>query len=548
MPPIRYERPLLIAALWALTIAVSILARPLLPIDETRYLAVAWEMHQTGQWLVPHLNGEAYHHKPPLLFWIMNALWTLTGVNEVVARLVAPSFGLASLFMAWALAQKIWPGQVGYRAGWYGALILFGGAWWLIFSTLTFFDTLLTFFALVGLYGLVLARDGKMLAGFALFGVGIGLGVLSKGPVILVSLLPAALLAPLWIKQSPTTWASWYLASLGGILLGAAIALAWAVPAAIVGGEAFARAIFVTQSAGRMAESFDHARPFWWYFAILPGLLFPWILWPAAWRAGGRLRRADVRADEGIRLLLAQLVPAFLFFCLISGKQPQYLMPLFPAVALLLGKLLTESPELIRDKDSWIPSAFVALIGLVLVVSPFVLGWLPSEWSSRLMPPWGLLVQELAGAILIVAALATALIRIEGLYRLRMIAALLLLPLSLFFAAHIAAYQPMAAAYDLRPTALFVKAEQEKGRPIARIGGYHGELHFLGQLEKPIAAIRGAQIIEWARAHPEGRVIFVHRGAPSLKDAPLHDQMFRGRHLSVWSARVVLRNPDYFLQ
>ena len=60
----------------------GILARPLLPVDETRYLTVAWEMREGGHWLVPRLNGEIYPHKPPLLFWLINLVWWVTGVSE----------------------------------------------------------------------------------------------------------------------------------------------------------------------------------------------------------------------------------------------------------------------------------------------------------------------------------------------------------------------------------------------------------------------------------------------------------------------------------
>ncbi|HSH29228.1 MAG TPA: hypothetical protein VK971_04905, partial [Thiohalobacter sp.] len=78
--------PALVAAL----MAVVLWLRPLLPVDETRYVAVAWEMWLRGDFLVPHLNGQAYHHKPPLLFWLIQAGWTLFGVSDWWPRLVAP--------------------------------------------------------------------------------------------------------------------------------------------------------------------------------------------------------------------------------------------------------------------------------------------------------------------------------------------------------------------------------------------------------------------------------------------------------------------------
>ena len=55
--------------------ALQLWLRPLLPVDETRYLSVAWEMWQRGDFLVPHLDGVPYSHKPPLLFWLVHGLW-----------------------------------------------------------------------------------------------------------------------------------------------------------------------------------------------------------------------------------------------------------------------------------------------------------------------------------------------------------------------------------------------------------------------------------------------------------------------------------------
>ena len=87
----------------------GILARPLLPVDETRYLTVAWEMREGGHWLVPRLNGEIYSHKPPLLFWLINLVWWVTGVSEVTARLIGPAFGAGAIAATAGLARRLWP-------------------------------------------------------------------------------------------------------------------------------------------------------------------------------------------------------------------------------------------------------------------------------------------------------------------------------------------------------------------------------------------------------------------------------------------------------
>lgn len=141
-----------------LATGVALAVRPPFPVDETRYLSVAWEMWSRGGFLVPHLNGEPYSDKPPLLFWLFHLGWVLFGVNEWWPRLVAPLFGLASLGLTARLARRLWPDDVvAVRlAPWW----LLGTALWLFFLTPTLFDMALTGFALLGIYGLVIAAAG----------------------------------------------------------------------------------------------------------------------------------------------------------------------------------------------------------------------------------------------------------------------------------------------------------------------------------------------------------------------------------------------------
>jgi 4-amino-4-deoxy-L-arabinose transferase-like glycosyltransferase len=98
-------------ALWGLLLAVALEVRPLLPVNETRYVGVAWEMWLRGDFLVPYLNGEPYSHKPPLLFWLIQAGWAVFGVNEWWPRLVAPLVSLLVMALAVHLARLLWPGD-----------------------------------------------------------------------------------------------------------------------------------------------------------------------------------------------------------------------------------------------------------------------------------------------------------------------------------------------------------------------------------------------------------------------------------------------------
>ena len=101
--------------LWLpLTVFILYLAaicfRPLLPIDETRYASVAWEMFMRQDWLKPlTMNFEPYHHKPPLLFWFIDASWAIFGVSRWAATLPVALSSLASVYLTVVLGRLLFP-------------------------------------------------------------------------------------------------------------------------------------------------------------------------------------------------------------------------------------------------------------------------------------------------------------------------------------------------------------------------------------------------------------------------------------------------------
>ena len=544
MPKSPSSQAAWLAALWFGAVVVGLLSRPLLPIDETRYLTVAWEMHFSGNWLVPHLNGEAYSHKPPLLFWLINLLWMVTGVSEFAGRAVAPLFGLGALLATGWLARLLWPESP--RVAWLAPLIVMGSGFWLLFGTLTYFDIMMAFWSVLGACGLVLARRGRWLIGFALFGISIGLGVLSKGPVILLYLLTPALLAPVWARGAdwgaPVLWLRWYAGVVGGVVLGAAIALAWALPAAKAGGEVFGNAILWGQTAGRVTESFAHKRPFWWYLPVLPGILFPWVIWPPFWRGIIALRQGVAPA---LRLPLVWFAVAVLVFSTVSAKQPHYLLPLYPAFALFLARVLDTQADEIRHSDPWLPSIFMLLLGVLICGAPAIL-WLEPKWLAALgLPDFSLLTYEAIGATLIAAAIACLAVPLKRRPE-RLVPLMLLLPFAAFLALHLLGFPMIRPLYELRPTAAALKVAEQTGHEIAFAGDYHGEYHFLGRLEKPLQEIEPGTVVAWAMAHPEGVIVTRHRELPTRAADPVHQQRFRGRITTIWAARDILKDPGAF--
>jgi len=379
---------LLSLLLLAVLAVVGLLERPLTPIDETRYVSAAWEMWLRGDFLVPFKNGEPYSHKPPFMFWMFHAGWALFGVNDWWPRLVLPLFSAGSLLLTYTLARRLWPQRDGL--GGQAALILVGTLLWIVFSTLVMFDVMLAFWVLVGMHGVLAASEGKR-RGFVMLGVAIGMGVLTKGPVILLNLLPVAVLAPWW--NPGLKWLRW-LGGLGlALLIGLAIALMWAIPAGQAGGEAYRNAIFWGQTADRMVESFAHRRPFWWYLPLLPLLLFPWFVWPGWWKALAHHGRTGL--DRGTRFCLAWMLPVLIAFSFISGKQPHYLIPLFPAFALLAARVLADR----SDSRVGLPALLAALLGGALMLAASGKIAAVNAQALALPPLW-------PGALLVLLALA----------------------------------------------------------------------------------------------------------------------------------------------
>ncbi|MEE9342134.1 MAG: glycosyltransferase family 39 protein [Gammaproteobacteria bacterium] len=352
----------------AAAIAVQLYFRPLLAVDETRYLSVAWEMWLRNDFLVPYLNGEPYSHKPPLYFWLIQGAWRLTGVEEWSARLVAPVTGLLIVLQSRLLARQLWPTQateIRATIPW----LLFGGWFWLIFISMVQFDLLLTLMAMIAWSGLLQAARYP-LSGWLLCSLGIGFGILSKGPVILLFVLPPAILGPFWLtKTTSLSWLVWYLRAAFSVGLGATIALAWAIPAGLEGGPAYQEAIFWGQSAGRIVDSFAHRSPWWSYLTWFPLLCLPWVLLPRLWLSFSGLPGA--MRERGTRFLMVTIVFSIVLLSLVSGKQVKYLLPILPLVMLLFARLIMGGSYLddIRFKRIRTVMSFSALLVILLHVS-----------------------------------------------------------------------------------------------------------------------------------------------------------------------------------
>ncbi len=306
---------------------------PAFPIDETRYLTVAWEMRHSGDWLLPTLNYAPYAQKPPLLLWLINASWSIGGLSVTTARFVPVLNVLVCLFLTRKLAQSVYPDSPSVHA--LAPLLLVTSPITLIYGSMIMFDWLMTIWVLsafIVLWQIVQGRSWRL---WLLVGLFIGIGILTKGLVAALYIGVPALFMPFALKlEKKKLWYGGLLAALGIAVL---IGLAWALPAAIIGDANYAHMIFKEQTLGRIINVFDHKRPPWFYLPFVPLIVLALLPFKAFWRELFVINKQDYNAGKFLGLTV--IVP-FIIFSIIGSKQVHYLVPLTPCLMIFLAARL----------------------------------------------------------------------------------------------------------------------------------------------------------------------------------------------------------------
>ncbi len=518
--------------LWMGAALIAIFQTGPMPTYSTRALGVAWEMWNSGQFLVPINNGVPYSHKVPLLFWLIHAGWAVGGVGDVWPRLLEVLIGAGVLLLAQRLARVLFPRepQVARLTPW----LLAAFSYAFLFGLQIMYETLLALCVLAALNALV-GRDVGQRPWFAGFALAVAAGLMSKGPVMLLHVAFPFLLGPLWHPWARKLPGQWY--GRGGLaLLGAcAILLCWVIPAALAGGEAYRQELLFMQTAGRVVESFDHAQPWWWYASVTPLLLLPWLLWPRAWQALARV--VTGRGGVGAGMLGCWLLPTGIAFSLVSGKQVYYLLPELAGVAMLLAAGLGDSERRRARSWWWSGNWLLALVAFGLSVALLLApGWVADgriqasdfiEFTRA--SPW--------------FAVAAALLGFALLWPMRNLAQVVRQVSTVSIIGACIAYMMFAQTlwqrFDLTPAAVQVSAFQRHGIAVAHFRLYENQFQFLGRLQQPLLVLDDATVSEWARRHVQGRLVYTTRNLDpaDLAHADLV-QPYRGEWLLIERADV----------
>jgi hypothetical protein len=290
-----------------------------------------------------------------------------------------------------------------------------------------------------------------------------------------------------------------------------------------------------------MVESFAHKRPFWWYVPAFLVLLGPVLWWAAPWR----LARATpgLWREPGLRFCVAVAAPVFVIFSLVSGKQPQYLLPELALFAIAVARLLDQDAFADRALDRLLPGLALVAAGFAVALSPVIVDRLiagrPGIASPSPFPGLALGVAlMLAGAWALGDRARSASARVAS-FALGVAATVI--------AGHVA-FAPLTPAYDPARPAEALRQLERLGFPVAIAGDYESEFHFAARLTRPIVELVGADPVAWATANPKGAVIATYPNRPRFPDSwptPIYAGAWRGRTLAIWpSEALVTTGPE----
>ncbi|TCV90097.1 glycosyltransferase family 39 protein [Sulfurirhabdus autotrophica] len=352
---------LVFTLIWFSNLDYRNLVRP----DEGRYAEIPREMSVTGDWKTPRLNGIKYFEKPALQYWATAAAYDLFGEHHWTARLWSALTGFIGVLFTFYAGSRLF----GKEAGLYSALVLGSSLLYAMIGHIITLDMGVSFFMGAGLMAFLLAqqssatpRENKvwMLVTWA----ALALSILSKG--LIGGVLPGAVLVLYTLIQRDfALWKRLHLIS--GLLLFFAITAPWFIAVSLANPEFF-HFFFIHEHFERfLTKVHNRFHPWYTFIPILLLGILPWLVMlfdslAHAWKKTD----ADKNTFQPKRFLLIWAVFIFVFFSVSSSKLPSYILPIFPALALLIGERLTQ----IKSRTLFwqiIPIAVLAAAGLVLI-------------------------------------------------------------------------------------------------------------------------------------------------------------------------------------
>jgi 4-amino-4-deoxy-L-arabinose transferase-like glycosyltransferase len=305
--------------------------------DEAFYAEAAREMVEGNDWLTPHFNYEDRWQKPILYYWFTAAAFAGTDTTEFMARFGSALSGVGLVLLTWSAARRLLNDAAG---AWLAGAIAATCYGYFAMARAALPDLPLALFITATIWAALRATDPAErlpTSWAAISGLSAGLGFLTKGPLGVV--IPAIVLIPIWWRER-TRVVIRPLDVTIAFLLFAISGLPWYVVMWAVHGTPYLQSFFVADNLERFATTrYNDVRALWYYVPILIGGLVPWTGYGLVlpWRiVRDLIQRRRPLTDVEWRLVIWTLAPLLLFTASI-GKQPRYVLPMLPPIAMMVG-------------------------------------------------------------------------------------------------------------------------------------------------------------------------------------------------------------------
>jgi hypothetical protein len=337
--------------------------------QEAREALVIWEIHNSGNWILPLRNEEEIPAKPPFYHWLGAALASITGrVDELTARVPSALLGTLGVLLTYAVGAVLW----GRGAGLVAALVLSTSFEWRAAREARV-DMALTFVLLCSfIFFFYLYKTGGGRLKAIVLGIFLGLATLAKGPLGFV--LPTFTFLTFLCCKRDLRFIK-QLKPITVIFTCAVVAGSWYLLALWEGGRDFFSMVIKENLGTVVGEDAGHPHPFWWYVPFLFLGAAPWSLFfPSL--AIFLYRERDKLAEKELLYFAVWASTVVIFFSVFSQKRTVYILSAYPAIALLFGAwwqrltnqdLSTESGFLTQLAGYLNAGSFVILSALLLV-------------------------------------------------------------------------------------------------------------------------------------------------------------------------------------
>lgn len=351
----RFLYPIIIILVCAILFFLGLDKRGLWVPDETRYIAVAKDIAESGNWVTLSLNGAIYHEKPPIFFWLISIFSLLfSKFSEFSARFPSAVTGLGGALITYLFAKRLFDDKVALLS----TIILSTSLAYLGASRWVILDPTLTFFAISAIYlfYLGLTEPRKREITYILAFASMALGTLTKGPVGFILPLLVLIIYASFIKNLRALFSKEFFF---GFILFLLIILSWLIPACISGGEAYTKELLLKQIFGRYFKAFHHKEPFYFYFVRFPSEFLPWTFFlpqSVVFLVKNKMR------ENNVKFIFIWFAAIFLFFTFSTSKNDLYILPAYPAAAIAIAYHW-------QSRLNRTPKAFIYVLAFMIILN-----------------------------------------------------------------------------------------------------------------------------------------------------------------------------------